>query len=200
MRCLLFTAMLFSIPVGQVAGGDRVPIKGNASSQYEIIPELTVPNPACPGGIILTLPGEHQGIFSHLGRSTGDSTVIYDTCTGSYLMDITFKAANGDKLELHGSGQDQFPPGPDGGIVSLSDFEIVGGTGRFDGASGMVSLEGLRFDDLDTGTSVDTFDLRGMVSTVGSARSASLVPEPTSLSLIGSGLLALSCLSRKRRR
>jgi hypothetical protein len=115
-------------------------------------------------------------------------------------MDITLEAANKDTLELDGSGQDQFPPGPDGGIVSFAEFDIVGGTGRFEGASGTVSLEGVRFDDLIAGTSVDTFELLGEISTVGSVRSASLVPEPTSLTLIGSGLLAFSCLSRKRRR
>lgn len=157
--------------VAAVQAGECVPLRGSASSLY-VITEIS-DNPNCDEGLTITLEGFHDANVSHLGRTYGESTVIYNTCDGSYEMYLTLVAANGDRLSAGGLGQDRFPPRPDGAISSYVDFTIVPeqGIGRFTGAGGAFRLEGIRFD-LPDFTSVDTFDLEGEISTVGSTKSA----------------------------
>jgi hypothetical protein len=157
--------------VAAVQAGESVPLRGSASSFYAIT-EISG-NQDCDEGLTITLEGFHDATVSHLGRTYGESIVIYSTCDGSYEMWLTLVAANGDSLSAGGLGQDRFPPRPDGAISSYVDFIIDPdqGTGRFTGASGCFRLEGIRFD-LPDFTSVDTFDLEGEISTVGSTTSA----------------------------
>jgi hypothetical protein len=208
MKCSTLLAMSL-VCVSQVAGADFVPIRGSASSDYVTDFSKTVPiqcdydsngDGQPDGGLVLTIPGTHQGKFSHLGKTTGESTVMYNTCNGTYMMDIDFVSANGDTIHLTGDGYDVLPAGPDGGIVSFANLHVDGGTGRFESALGNVTLSGLRYDDLITGRSVDTFDLAGTISTVGIGRAAFPVPEPTSQALLGLGGALLSCFRKRRRR
>lgn len=206
MRCSILVVMSL-VCVSQVAGADLVPIRGGASSTYVTDFTKTVFN-TCDydldgdgipnSGLVLTIDGTHEGNVSHLGKTHGTSTVIYDTCTGTYSMELDLASANGDAIHLTGGGYDLLPPGPDGGISSFARFDIDGGTGRFENAAGNVALEGIRYDDQATGISVDTFDLSGAISTVGSVRSVSPVPEPASLSLLGIGAFLVGGLARRR--
>lgn len=83
------------------------------------------------------------------GHATGLSTVLGETTLMTTHCapegpDIAGKAtlvsADGDEVHLEYVGANA-PPDPDTGVlVSLTDFTIVGGTGRFEGAEGEGTL------------------------------------------------------------
>lgn len=83
------------------------------------------------GGIVNVMA---QGYATHLGRYTA-SAVIANTPGDppTWDGDITMVAADGDELYFHYSGvYTQIVPIREG----EGAFEIIGGTGRFEGASG----------------------------------------------------------------
>src|SRR5262245_53536125 len=79
-----------------------------------------------------TFSTEGTGQATQLGRFTISGTVTIDVTTGLAVGILTFAAANGDLLYLTLAGE---PPGPDP-TIGVGDFTIVGGTGRFVGATG----------------------------------------------------------------
>jgi hypothetical protein len=104
---------------------------------------------------LITLAGTQvaSGQLSQLGKVT-DSGNLQFALEGpngfSFTVTYTIVAANGDKLVANGSGTgDSGPP-----ITSTSTNTIVGGTGRFAGASGSFTV-----------TAIST-----SVSTIGSIR------------------------------
>ena len=87
------------------------------------------------GGIVYIMA---QGHATHLGRYTA-SAVIANTPGDppTFDGDITMVAANGDELYFHYSGvTTQIVPIREG----EGAYEITGGTGRFEGASGQGSF------------------------------------------------------------
>ena len=91
-----------------------------------------------------------HGVAAHLGSVT----VVQSHCTRIDIFttpnpavfgdgQMTITAANGDKLRLVYSGSFVFTPGdsPDVGVsaITYSTMTVVGGTGRFAGASGTIS-------------------------------------------------------------
>ena len=97
MKCFVLFAMSV-VCVSQVAGADFVPMRGSASSVYTtdnsktdfILCDYDGDGQPDGGGVVLTLEGEHRGKFSHLGKTTGESTVIYNSCTGTYDWTLAF--------------------------------------------------------------------------------------------------------------
>lgn len=69
----------------------------------------------------------------------GETTLLTAHCTpeGAEIAgEATFVFADGDEIRVEHTGTNA-PPDPDTGVlVSPTDFVIVGGTGRFDGAAG----------------------------------------------------------------
>jgi hypothetical protein len=191
-----------SVTAGEGAAEDLVPLKGSGSTLYTITGLELGSCPDRPTDFTtIYLTGEHEANFSHLGRTVATSDVIYDFCDFTYEISLKFEAANRDRFEVSGTGSDVFFY-PDGGVDSRfrGVIEEGTGTGRFKNVSGFFDWEGLRFDETpEPGFSVDTFEIQGKISSVGSTRSASLVPEPSALTLIGCALLGLSCFGRRRR-
>jgi hypothetical protein len=102
---------------------------------------------------------EGQGQATHLGRftETGDSAV--DVATGNAQGTWTLTAANGDMLYL------EFEAKPTSDHTHGDGaFTIVGGTGRFEGASG--SYEQIITFTVEPGTNNSTFTdvLKGTIS------------------------------------
>jgi len=85
-----------------------------------------------------TVEGEGVGHATHLGRFTAtlhrDGNLVDGTLTASY----EFTAANGDKLFVESVGQADLSV-PD--VHVLETGTITGGTGRFEGATGTISIE-----------------------------------------------------------
>ncbi|MCU0234091.1 MAG: hypothetical protein MUE90_08705 [Thermoanaerobaculales bacterium] len=78
--------------------------------------------------------GDTEGRISHLGRVTL-TTAHCSTLDGSAAVagEATFTAANGDQLRATFTAVTVAPPPL---IVQEADFVIVGGTGRFEDATG----------------------------------------------------------------
>jgi hypothetical protein len=72
-----------------------------------------------------------------LGKAQGPAFFILDVTTLSYVGETTWAAANGDAIFSTFAGQ--FVPSDTPGILNnVETGEIVGGTGRFEGATGPI--------------------------------------------------------------
>ena len=83
-----------------------------------------------------------SGQLSHLGTVNGSSDeqfALVGPNGFSFTVTYTIVAANGDNLFANGSGTGNSGPP----ITSTSTNTIVGGTGRFTGASGMFTVTGI---------------------------------------------------------
>ena len=86
------------------------------------------------------------GNATHLGKFTGEVSGCVGRVTGTYSsISNTFVAANGDELwtDMDPSNPGQiivFQPFLGGSIVTVGGLNIVGGTGRFEGASGNLTF------------------------------------------------------------
>jgi SAM-dependent methyltransferase len=99
------------------------------------------------------------GQATHLGRFTQTGDVAVDVTTGNARGTWTLTAANGDMLFLEMEAK----PGIDS-THGVATFTVMGGTGRFQGASG--SYQQIITFTVEPGTSDTTFTdvLTGMIS------------------------------------
>jgi hypothetical protein len=98
---------------------------------------MVVPDAACPnfGGL--------RSVFTTSGQAThmGAMALEFNHCTpaGPYLVgtEMTFVAANGDEVYASYTAGPIPVVGPDPVVFDAPvDFVIIGGSGRFDGATG----------------------------------------------------------------
>jgi hypothetical protein len=166
LGALLATAALVLVIVGPAAGAARaqgpmaVPISGMVVSVVDTTIEPPPPEGGCLGDWVYSSYGSGQ--MSHLGRITFEIThcTAMDWETGSGAFDqgtTTFVAANGDRLELEHSGTFSlaFPSETEGYSFIDMTWEIVGGTGRFEGATGGGYAAGV--SDLFAGTTTASY-------------------------------------------
>lgn len=93
--------------------------------------------------IMLVITGTETGTATHLGRFTATSVDRVNTTNNTGIGTFNFTAANGDQLWTATEGaEDEFVP-PNVSKVTLN-ARIVGGTGRFIGATGTFTI---RFTD-----------------------------------------------------
>jgi hypothetical protein len=99
--------------------------------------------------------------------AVGGHSTTRASATDPFAVDIvtdqvTLTAANGDELWLVNSGTDHLSfPAP--GLVFISGsgtFTVVGGTGRFDGATGIGTFEVAAVGEFVPGGVAGTFSLR----------------------------------------
>jgi hypothetical protein len=114
-------ALVLSGPA--TAAGTELPFKGESNG----VVTTTGFDPVA-GILYTTVAGE--GHATHLGRFTVTGQVAVDVATGIPVGTWTLTAANGDMLFLAMTGHGIDP------THGFGAFTIVGGTGRFEGASG----------------------------------------------------------------
>jgi hypothetical protein len=97
---------------------------------------LLMPVGPCTAGIAFAAEGTGTG--SHVGRFDIDLSFCMDPATGA-ISDAaaTVAAANADRIVMTGNGQAVSP------TELTFNLDIVGGTGRFDGATGTLAVVGL---------------------------------------------------------
>jgi len=138
-RPILFLTLLAVIAMGLAAPAsarpDARPFKGTTSGEVTFVSDDDCPN---FGG--LKTVTNTTGTASHLGRTA--ATAQHCTPEGADIDGgrATLVAANGDEVHLEYAGTvapvvTQTTP-IDTVIVAETPYEIVGGTGRFDGATG----------------------------------------------------------------
>jgi hypothetical protein len=134
------------------AAGKQVPFKGRSSGIV-----TTVGFDPVAG--IAYAHVEGQGQATHLGRFTQTGDAAVDVATGNARGTWTLTAANGDMLFLEFEAKPTIDS-----THGLGAFTVVGGTGRFQGASGF--YEQIITFTVTPGTSDSTFTdvLKGTIS------------------------------------
>ena len=107
------------------------------------------------------------GTASHLARSTNENHITVSgpaSCPGGFanINVETLTAANGDTLVLTGDHDEACPTGPNA-VHGTGDWTVTGGTGRFAGATGQGTFDGVA--DFNRGTF--SFQLTGTISAPG---------------------------------
>jgi hypothetical protein len=138
LLCLVLVA-LTAIPASASPMGR--PFKGSVAGEVAF---LEVSFELCPSGGTfwggLQTAGSAVGAGSHLGRTVMTSahcTPIGDDITGGSMV---LRAANGDEVHIEYAGAAPFPEEGTDVIVATTEGHIVGGTGRFEAATGEVEM------------------------------------------------------------
>ena len=90
---------------------------------------VVIGNPFDPAGAQM----QGSGTATHLGNWTNNGVIFFDGSSGppfGALATVHFTAANGDHLDIILAGT------VDASLVATATYHIVGGTGRFAGATG----------------------------------------------------------------
>jgi hypothetical protein len=133
------SAMLLTLAlVLPAAAGDQRPIRGQFNGSGVDVGQR------CPDA--LTIGFTIDGTLSHLGRMTGGGTNCTEFTLGTESVPIwdgiaVVTAADGSTLTLAYEGQQGAPAN---GAASFSHADtVVAGTGRFAGATGELTVQGL---------------------------------------------------------
>ena len=110
------------------AAAESVPFKGRSGGLITNLGFDPVEN-------IVYLHQSGTGHATHLGSFTLDGNTEILLATGTTRVSLELKAANGDKLFLR-----SVDGGGTGPTTAAGTFRIVGGTGRFDGAAGILQI------------------------------------------------------------
>jgi hypothetical protein len=110
-----------------VRADEQVPFKGNFDTTV-----LSVV-PVDPTHVRVDLQVNARATL--LGNAQGPAYFILDVTTFSYVGEATWAAANGDAVSTTFAGQ-LIPTATPGVLDNVETIEIVGGTGRFEGATG----------------------------------------------------------------
>jgi hypothetical protein len=145
IRSIALALMTAALIVAPAAAGDQRPVHG----QFTGI-GVAADQRCGPG--FLTLGFVVTGVTTHLGRLTGSGTNCTEFALGTEAVPIwdgiiTLEAADGSRLTLTYTGEQGQPAS---GVATFSHIDtIVGGTGRFEGASGEWTINGqIDFADL----------------------------------------------------
>ena len=137
----------------QLRNATQLPLRGSftAADQGVVVPPSVL------------VQGTGDGNATHLGRFTMTYAAIADLATPTATGTFTFTAANGDQLLVTFVGDAANTTEP--GIVSFTEtLTIVGGTGRFVGATGTFTMRRIATINLATGTSTSTGSFEGHIT------------------------------------
>ena len=113
--------------------------------------------------ITLVITGTQTGTATHLGRFTAASVDRVNTTNNTGTGTFNFTAANGDQLLTTTNGaENEFVP-PNVSKVTVN-ATIVGGTGRFAGAGGAITLRITETIDFVTNRSTGSGTFEGSIS------------------------------------
>ena len=170
MRCVTLTACLFATacefqraesPLAptsatdrsnqtQARAGEGVPFRGSLNGLETVV--------VAPPSLLVS--GTATGTGSHLGCFTATYTAAIALATGSATGDISFTAANGDRLDATFIGQTT--PTAEPSVSSIEEVvTVTGGTGRFADTTGTFTIQ--RVLNHSTGESSGSFD--GFINT-----------------------------------
>jgi hypothetical protein len=153
---LLISWFCFAVPV---SAGEQVPFKGTFD------PIIEPPTPVDLTHVRLDVDVIVRA--TELGNAQGPGYFILDETTLTYVGGVTWYAANGDSVILTFIGA--FVATPTTSTTGIYDnvetFQVVGGTGRFEGATG-AGVCGGQFD-LSTRTAVAPAPFEGTISSPG---------------------------------
>ena len=115
------------------AGKPPLPIKGNAEG---IVVGAEPVSEETPWIVSLTI--DWEGVGSRLGRFTRTDFLVVNFLTGELTGTKVFTAANGDQLFVYTEGgfDASAAPSPENPLEITGTYEFIGGTGRFEGATG----------------------------------------------------------------
>lgn len=105
--------------------------------------------------VLLTVLG--SGNASHLGRYTSESDFVLDVATGTTVGTVTVKAADGSTITTTATG---IGIATNGISQIVETATIIGGTGRFAGAAGVLTIK----RTLNQSTGISSGTLSGGVS------------------------------------
>jgi len=159
-RCFLAAATLMVVVClnTPARADDQVPFKGTF--------DLTVLSVTAIDETHVLFEVDVKVRATQLGDAGGPGVFIMDPTTLSYAGEATWAAANGDILYSTFAGR--LVPTAPGVLQNDETFEIVGGTGRFEGATGGGIAAGLI--DADTLLPLEPAPFAGTVSSPGSHR------------------------------
>lgn len=107
---------------------------------------------------IMSVTASGSGHATQLGRFTVSYTVEVNLLTIAGDGSVQFVAANGDSLFAEGTGK-ATETGTPGVFNVVEHFTITGGTGRFEGAGGSITLDRV----VDTTTGATSGTIRGHI-------------------------------------
>ena len=137
---------------GPVAAGEQVPFRGRLEGDVTRTP--------APPVVLVDI--EATGVATQLGEFELDIPHVVDPVNRTAIGTYEFTAANGDTLYAEFTGQAR-PTEVPGVIAIVERATIVGGTGRFVGATGSFTVE--RLFDAAASTTFGSF--AGTISTPG---------------------------------
>lgn len=183
---LVLTVLAVTSLAGPVAAGEYVPFKGMLVGDDQLV----VPPP------IATIDSIGYGEATQLGRFAYEllATVDFRFPPPQSEGFMTLTAANGDTLcaEIEGTSTPVIP----GLVVSvIEEATIVGGTGRFAGASGSFLIERLVYQDtrLTTGTFEGVVSIPGNRQAIPPVRGKSVRIAPHHFSITAALGLCAAC-------
>jgi hypothetical protein len=135
----------------------QTPIKGSCEIRTVQVQVTTPP--------ILRMVTTGTCHYSHLGRTQVDAVQLLNPVLGTSEADVTYTAANGDILRATNSGR--FTPGSSPTVSTTGVTTIIGGTGRFAGATGRMDVEGT----VNSATGIAVFSYDGWIVYDASRRS-----------------------------
>jgi hypothetical protein len=141
---------------GPAAAQEQVPFNGSFEGDVTVAP-------LAPG--VLSALVEATGNATQLGQFTLDIPHVVNRVNGTAVGIYEFTAANGDTViaEFHGTATPTAVPG----VLYIEETAtIIGGTGRFAGATGSFLSE--RLYDRIAGTTIGSFE--GTISAPGSRK------------------------------
>ena len=131
---------------GPVAAEEQVPFKGRLEGEVAVTP-LAPP--------LLQVDVGAAGNATHLGKFTLDIPHVVNPATRTAAGTYEFTAANGDKVSAEFTGT-ATPTATPGVLYIEETVTITGGTGRFAGAMGSITVE--RWYDTVAGTTSGSFE------------------------------------------
>ena len=149
-------ALCFNAPL---RAGEQVPFKGTFN------PIVVSTTPIDSTHALLNF--DVHILATHLGKAQGPASAILDLTTLEYVGEATWVAANGDAIVITFVGQ-FVPTDTPGRFDNVETFEIVGGTGRFEGATG-ACVAGGQFDFI-TQSVPAPIPFKGTISSPGSLK------------------------------
>ena len=135
---LLITVLMSTTLAAPARGVRELPLRGS----IEAVESYAVNFP------IMSVTASGSGNASQLGRFTVSYAVEVNLVTIAGIGSAEFVAANGDSIYATGTGQ-ATETGTPGVFDIVENYTITGGTGRFAGAGGTITLD--RVVDTNTG-------------------------------------------------